>query len=312
MNAKSKSTAVKKHILYKILFCVGFFCMALVPFYYYCKYQTVEWLKQTGFDVQAEYVYPTFEGFRPGLKISKLEVKSKHPEASLKKISANSIIVRPSLFSFMKLFSSYTFDFELQDTKINIHGQLYAEIVKGTGEVVYRSGVYYLNHFMAEPLKFELTPEYSTLEKGKLRKASTSYSIHLIHLKGSYSKGNKRFNLYLHVPKPINLTSKKEDYTLEAIGEGMFIRKKLKEEMRLPIVGNVKFNIVRFSNFLSHLREAQLISTIENNIGAVLGYPITKQKLSSNELEEIMTNAVSLNLKMSPEAAYIGLLKIYP
>ena len=114
------------------------------------------------------------------------------------------------------------------------------------------------------------------------------------------------------MPHPPEFKKNKNIYTLKASGSGVFIRKKLKESARLPLEGNIKFNIDGFSNFLEDLHEAHLISTIADNIGAALGYPITKQKLTSKKTQEIMTNAVSLNLKLSPEAAYIGILKIYP
>lgn len=312
MIKKNKALQSRPKLSYKIPFGLLLLCVLLLFFYYYCKSQTLIWLDHTGFDVQAEQVYPIFENFRPGIKIVSLTIKSKHSAASLKKISASSLVIKPSLFSFMKLFASYAFDFELNNARVNEQGNLYVEIVRGTGEVAYGEGIYHLNNLMIAPLRFELTPVYSTLEDGKLRKGSTSYSIHLVRFNGAYNKNTTAFKLHLNIPRPINLKSKTEDYTVEARGEGIFIRKSLKEKQHLPIEGNVKFNIERFSNFLDHLRQAQLISSLENNIGSVLGYPISKQKLSSKELEEIMTNAVSLNLKILPEAAYVGVLKIYP
>ncbi|HEV2523764.1 MAG TPA: hypothetical protein VGU44_01360 [Gammaproteobacteria bacterium] len=303
---------LKKILSHKILSFLFAFCLTLVPFYYYCKYQTLKWMQETNFIVHAKSVYPTFHRFQPGLKLVDFEVKNKNPKASIKKITGKSMIIKPSLFSFMKLFSSYAFGVELNAVKINEQGELYGEIVKGSGEVAYSFGIYYLNNLIIEPFKFELTPKYSTLENNKLRKHSTRYEIHLVKLSGHYAYKSREFSLDLNVPRPISFEKNRKNYTIKAIGNGVFIREKLKESIRLPLKGNVKFNIEGFSNFLEDLHEAQLISSIANNIGAVLGYPITKQKLTSKKLEEIMTNAVSLNLRLSPKAAHIGVLRIYP
>jgi hypothetical protein len=303
----------KKTILpHKLLFAFCLFCFALIPFYYYCKFKTLKWLHDTNFLVHAGSVYTTVQDFKLVLKIDHVEVINKNPKASVKKITAESIVVIPSLFSFMKLFSSYAFGFKLKGLKINEHGQLYGELVNGKGEIIYSSGVYHLNNLIIEPFKFELTPEYSTLEKGKLRKAATHYKVHLVKLNGYYISNNKEFFLDLNIPKPTELKENNRNYSIQAQGGGAFSREKLKEEYRLPLKGNIKFNIDGFSCFLSHLHEAQLISGIADNVGAALGYPITKQKLNSKELQEIMTNSVSLNLKLDYNTAYIGVLKIYP
>ncbi|HXH54577.1 MAG TPA: hypothetical protein VNK03_02400 [Gammaproteobacteria bacterium] len=302
----------KMVLSHKTLSFILVLCLMLVPFYYYCKYQTLKWLDETNFVVHAKAVYPIMYRLQPAVKIIDLEVKNKNPKASVKKITAKSMIISPSLFSFMKLFSSYAIDVELNALKINQHGELYGEIVNGQGSVSYNDGIYYLNNLVVEPFKFELTPEHSTLVNNRLREAPTRYEIHLVKLNGNYAYKSRKFNVELNVPHLSLLKKNKHPYTLKANGNGVFIRKKLKESTRLPLEGNIKFNIDGFSNFLEDLHEAQFISAIADNIGAVLGYPITKQKLTSKETQEIMTNAVSLNLKLSPTAAYIGVLKIYP
>src|SRR5689334_17074237 len=129
-----KIKSVKKTILtHKLLSSICILCLILIIFYYYCKYRTVKWLHETNFLVQATSVYPTFQGFKPSLKIAKLEIKNKNSNASVSKITAENIIIRPSMFSFVKLFSSYAFSFELNMVKINEHGKVYGEIVKGNG-----------------------------------------------------------------------------------------------------------------------------------------------------------------------------------
>jgi hypothetical protein len=309
LNLKALKTTVLSH---KTLSFILVLCVLIFSFYYYCKYQTLKWLHESNFEVHATAVYPTFYHFKPGLKIIDLEVKNKNIQASVKKITAKSMIISPTLFSFIKLFSNYAFNIELSGLKINEHGELYGEIVKGQGEVSYNAGVYYLNNFLIEPFRFELTPEYSTLVNNKLRDTSTRYEIHVVKLNGKYANKTREFSLKLNAHQLTDFKKNKKKYTIKSHGNGVFIREKLKENARLPIKGNIKFNIDGFSNFLEDLHEARLISAIETNIGAVLGYPITKQKLTSKKIQEIMTNAVSLNLKLSPEAAYIGIFKVYP
>jgi hypothetical protein len=294
-----------------VLLFIGILCILLVPFYYYCKYKTVTWLHETNYHVEADSVYPVLEkNLRFSLKITKPIIRNKNPKSSVNKISADSLIIRPTLFSFAKLFSSYAFDFELKGLKINEPKELYAEITDSNGEVNYRSGIYHLKNVIVKPLKFKLTAEETTKKHASTH--PLSFSIHTAHLNGSYAKETREFDIEINVPKSTTNKDKNENYVLNAKGHGVFLRFKLKEDKLLPINGNVKFNIDNFSNFLTHLKEAEFISGVADIVGSIIGYPVTKEKLTSSKIEEIMRNSVSLNLRLRPEGAHLGVIKIYP
>jgi len=299
--------------------------VVILSTFFYCKNWLNKWLLAHELEVHISSLKPTLtqnNGIALGIK--DIEVKNLNSHSTLKKAVIKKLTISPFFKTSLKsLFQNYGFLFEIEALNFNDKHQMYVAIEKASGQISHKNNMYHFQNISIEPLHFGLIPQYSTLlENGNEQEKIVHLLIHKINIDGYYSSNSGTINLCLNIPnQQIDHAEKmKKYYSLDAKGS-IFLKKLNQEKNRKePAMthqsfspnGNIEFKIDHFSNLLEDLNQARVISTLAKNLGSVIGYPVTKKKLSDKEIEEIMTNAVTLKLTLTPEAAYIGSLKVYP
>ncbi len=296
-----------------VLFWATFF-LFLLSSYSYGKYKIKKWSNEQKIEIKVQYCLPILKNFiQPTLLIKGLTIRNVNKTANFSKISAHSIRITPKFFKFVKtFFQSYTLAVEVNGLKINDFPSNYATIESLSGLIHYRKGVYTFENLLIRPLQFRLTPEYSTLDKGKLREQTHTLTISEINIAADYLTKTRKLNLHLYAPNARVSPAEPNNYTLKAKGNLAITLQRDVNNSNLPAQGDVTFTIENFSNLLDHLHEILIISTLADNLGSILGYPAPKKGLTDNEIKEIMTNSATVLLKLKEQEAYVGPFKIYP
>jgi len=300
----------------KLFIILASFVFLLIGGYYYIYSSIHHWLEEHNLRVRVDKISPRFKGLQmPDISLKNIFIENLDAASNFHKLA----LERADLeFLSVPRLTPLTLEirYKLKGVKVNNHSEIYLDVQEGRGEFKALKDHYILPSLSLNLVQFGVEVAEKKTAKGVFKPHIGHLSLNKVNLEGDYSKSTHALNFKLEVPLSKDLP-KSQSYSLQALGKFKMRPELFEAYLRphstiLPMEGKATFTINHFSNFLTQLHQIKAISTLEDNLGSILGFPIPKLDFITDRIKEFMTNAVTLDLKVSPKGAYIGPLQVYP
>lgn len=306
---------------YFYLFIKTFLIIGIIILSWECAISYMKYfLKKIGdekqVEVQADKWSIRWHTQKPQLIFKNVTIKNKIPPDSFQQLFVEKVILEFKPFSMLKEhFSIYEIFATCKGIKLEEKSKSYAEVKQFNFLLIGNYPLYKIKEIKMEMINIALTPEYTTISDNPDNQSTFAY-LFLYRILGEveYHPLQQLLKLDLHIPQAINQMPKNTTYDVHANGYLYFLDMPFPlspKKTPLPLKGLIKITINNFSHFLGHLYQARIISGLVDNLGSIVGYPVSKEDIQVGR-KEIFTNAVTLNLNVSPSAIDVNGFKVYP
>lgn len=251
----------------------------------------------------------------PSITINNVDIQNKGLNPTFTHIKLKNIIVEPNYIEFFtSYFKDYNFLLKIKDLKVFLINGSVLEGETISSNLNYRNNVYKIHNFSLHPFKVKLDSKHTSCIKNDNEETCEGrLIIYEVKGEGEYYSVEREIKLYLNVPSAGTQMSNGIDYSVQAKGKikllGFMPYQYAKNRDDPGIRGKITYTIDNFSNMLHQLNQAKFISTLAENLGTIIGYPIPRVDPFTQQTE-IFTNAVSLDMTFKPDGAYIGPMKL--
>lgn len=300
----------------KIFLGIGVILLSWMGLITYVKSSLQKWSDEQQIEMHAEGWNIGWRTKNPALIFKNITVKNHVPWESFQKLYIEEMALEFKPFTMLKnYFRAYEIFTRCKGVKLEQKSKNYAQIKQCNFLFVGDVPLYKIREINAEMIDIALTQEYTTIPDNPDNRAVFAH-LFLYSIVGDmqYHASQHTLKLDLYIPRATNQMPDTAAYDVHAEGPLHFLDIPFPlppKKTPIPIKGLIKITINNFSHFLSHLYQARVISGLVDNLGSIVGYPVSKEDIQWGK-KEIFTNAVTLNLTVQPDSVAIGGFKIYP
>lgn len=303
-------------LVIKIFLVIGIALLSWEGAIGYVKNFLKKWSEENQVEVQAERWSIQWDIPKPRLIFKNVAVKNKIPWDSFQKLFIKEVALDFKPFTMFKSgFKVYEIFVECKEVKLEEKSKSYARTKQCSFFFIGNYPLYKIKRIETETVNVALTQEYTTIPDNPNNQPFFAH-LFLYFILGEleYHALQQILKLELRIPRAVNQMPKNATYDVHINGYLHFLDMPFPLPPRktpIPLKGLIKITINNFSHFLGHLYQARVISSLVDNLGSIVGYPVSKEDIQLGK-KEIFTNAVTLNLNVHPDAIDIGGFKIYP
>ncbi|MBX9805845.1 MAG: hypothetical protein K2Y18_08870 [Alphaproteobacteria bacterium] len=314
--SRKKVDSIWSSIIYKVTVPCLIISSILLGVPYYIRHSFASYASSHELVIDVESIHYNWRVWKlPSIILHKVAIKNMGLNPTFTNVSASSILIEPNYKEFFKSFlKNYNLFINIQSLKISLANGSVLEGETITSNLYYKNSICKIHDFSVIPFKVKLGKEQSSSRKDENHKTCQGrLVIYEVKGEGQYYLIDRELEMYLKAPPALAQMPVGAVYSLQAKGKIKFLggmpyiyAKNLDDP---GVRGKITFTIDNFSNFLHHLNQAELISTIAENIGTIIGLPMPRIDPFTHQTE-IFTNAVSLEMTFHPDGTYLGSMKL--
>jgi hypothetical protein len=282
----------------------------------YIKHSVEKFTQQHELEIDIDSIHFNWRIWKlPSITLNKIDIKNKGIDPTFTHIKAKDILIEPNYSEFIKSYCrDYIFLLKITNLKVLLINGSNLEADSISSNLAYRNNMYHINNLNIHPFRIKLDSKHSSCKKNdKEETCEGRLIISAINGKGQYNSLARELEIYLNAPPASTRGPEGTAYSLQAKGKIKFLGLMPYQYAKNPedpgVRGKITYTIDNFSTMLHQLHQAKLISTLAENLGTIIGYPIPRVDPFTQQTE-IFTNAVSLDMTFERDGTYIGPMKL--